>query len=46
VVAKKAEGLDTDELAAHFGKSDTTIRKALDYAATLPGQPEAPAAGG
>ena len=32
VAAKKAEGLGTDELAAHFGKSDTTIRKALDHA--------------
>jgi hypothetical protein len=41
VVAKKAVGLGTDKLAAHFGKSDTTIRKALDHAATLAGRSEA-----
>lgn len=32
VAAKKAEGLGTSALAAHFGKSDTTIRAALEYA--------------
>lgn len=32
VAAKKAEGLGTNELAAFFGKSDTTIRKALEHA--------------
>ena len=32
VAAKKAEGLGTNELAKHFSKSDTTIRKALEYA--------------
>jgi hypothetical protein len=35
VAAKKAEGLGTNELAAHFGKSDTTIRAALTHAKTL-----------
>ncbi len=32
VASKKAEGLGTNQLAALFGKSDTTIRKALDHA--------------
>jgi len=32
VAAKAAEGLSTVELAAYFGKSDTTIRKALNAA--------------
>lgn len=32
VAAKKAEGLGTNELAAYFGKTDTTIRKALEHA--------------
>jgi hypothetical protein len=32
VAAKKADGLGTGALAAYFGKSDTTIRAALDYA--------------
>ena len=35
VAAKKAEGLGTNELVALFGKSDTTIRKALEHAARL-----------
>lgn len=32
VAAKKAEGLGTSDLVAHFGKSDTTIRAALEHA--------------
>jgi DNA invertase Pin-like site-specific DNA recombinase len=32
VAAKRAEGLGTNELAAYFGKSDTTIRAALEHA--------------
>jgi hypothetical protein len=35
VAAQKAEGLGTNELAAHFGKSDTTIRAALAHAEKL-----------
>lgn len=41
---KKADRLNTDELVAHFHKSDTTIRKALDHAVTLGGEPESAAA--
>jgi DNA invertase Pin-like site-specific DNA recombinase len=39
VAAKKAEGLRMNELVALFGKSDTTIRKALEHArsASAPG---------
>jgi DNA-directed RNA polymerase specialized sigma24 family protein len=46
VAAKKADGLGTDELAAFFGKSDTTIRKALEHArkASAPEAGEAGAA--
>ena len=29
---KEAESLSTQQLAAHFGKSDPTIRKALEHA--------------
>lgn len=32
VAAKKAEGFGTNELVKHFGKSDTTIRAALEHA--------------
>lgn len=32
---KKESGMGTDELASHFGKSDTTIRKALAHAAAV-----------
>jgi len=32
VAAKKAEGLGTNDLVKHFGKSDTTIRAALQHA--------------
>ena len=35
VAAKKAEGLGTNALVEFFGKSDTTIRKALQHAASL-----------
>jgi hypothetical protein len=35
VALKKASGMSTLELAEHFGKSDTTIRAALNYAKTL-----------
>jgi DNA invertase Pin-like site-specific DNA recombinase len=38
VAAKKAENLGTDELAAYFGKSDTTIRAALNHARQSPEQ--------
>ena len=46
VAAKKAEGLDTNELVAYFGKSDTTIRAALKHAHKPSGVgPQADAAG-
>ena len=36
VAALKANGMSTRELAEHFGKSEPTIRKALEHAAELP----------
>ena len=35
VAGLQAEGMNTDQLAEHFGKSDTTIRKALAHARQL-----------
>lgn len=43
VAEKKAAGMGTNELVALFGKSDTTIRAALDYAGLLADQAQAPA---
>ena len=42
VAAKKAEGLGTNDLVAFFGKSDTSIRAALEHARKLSDQ-ESPA---
>ena len=35
VARRKAQGMGTGALVRHFGKSDVTIRKALDHAATI-----------
>ena len=44
VAAKQAKGYGTQELVDFFGKSDTTIRKALCHAAKILARPEPPGA--